>query len=152
MKLRTGISTWLRRAQAAFTLEEVIMSVAISAVSLSGVVSGYVLTAERAEWSACSAAANRLSVQRLEQARVARWDPNAAPSVDELTAANFPATTQALGLPDRGSGSVMATNTTTITTVSWSPQIRMIRTTTTWRFLSRGVYTNTVVAYRTPDS
>lgn len=135
-----------------FTLEEVVTSVAVAAISISGVISGYILAAERAEWSACSAAANEQAMERVEQSRAAKWDPNAAQPVDELVATNFPTVVQALDLPKHGSNSVYATNLTTIVTISANPPLKMIRSQTTWSFLSRGVYTNTIITYRSPDS
>ena len=80
-----------RRRCGGFTLEEVVVSVAISALTIGGVSTGYVTTTKRAEWSTYSAAAQSAALQQIEQARAAKWEPLALPATDELVGANFPA-------------------------------------------------------------
>lgn len=46
---------------------------------------------------------------------------------------------------------VYTTNYTTITSLSTSPQLRMIQVNTVWPFFNRGNFTNTVVTYRTAN-
>ena len=82
----------------------------------------------------------------------AKWDPAATTPTDELVLVNFPKMVQALNLPSQGTNVVYGTNQTTITTLSANPPLRMVRSETTWKFLSRGVYTNTIITYRSPDS
>jgi len=135
-----------------FCLLEVVTSVAISAVGITGVISGYILAAERAEWSALSAAANEQSIQRVEQTRAAKWEPGAASPLDELVATHFPMQVVELSLPRKGTNVSWATNRTTISTISSDPPLKMIRSETTWSYLSRGVFTNTIIACRAPDS
>lgn len=138
-----------RRRAAAFTLPELVISAAIAAVSIGGIIYGYVMSAQSAEWSAYNLAANSLALQRMEQARAAKWDRQATPIVDELT--NFPVRVEVLDIPISGTNVVYATNTTTITTVSTTPPLKMIRVDCTWRFFSGRVFTNSVVTYRAPD-
>ena len=139
----------VRRA-GGFTLEEGLGSVAISALAIGGMATGYVSTAQRAEWSANSAAAHSLALQKVEQARATKWDPQATPAVDELVAANFPVTVAALDVPTAGTKSTYATNRVTITTISVNPPVKMIQVACVWSFLSRGPFPNTVITYRTP--
>ena len=141
------------RSQRAFTLAEVIIAMAITALSLSGVVVGYILAAQRAEWSAYSLAAQSLATQRLEQARAAKWDPRASPAVDELTVTNFPTVpTNILDIPINSTNYVYATNFTTITTIpNGGSTLKMIRVDCVWSLQKRGPFTNTIITYRSPD-
>ena len=141
----------LLRRCGGFSLEEVVMSIAITAITIGSVATGYVNTAQRAEWSAMSAAAQNLTSQRIEQVRAAHWDTQASPGVDEVVQANFPVQIQALDLPVAGTNTSYATNTTTITTVSVNPPVKMIRVDCTWSFMNRGVFTNTSIVYRSAD-
>lgn len=134
-----------------FTLAEVTISLAIAAVSIGGIVYGYISTARRAEWSSYSLAAQSLAMQRQEQTRAAKWDMLAYPVIDELQATNFPVQPEILDIPISGTNSVYATNYTTITTISTSPHLRQIRVDCVWDFMSLGPFTNTVVTYRAPD-
>ncbi|MGZ8939897.1 MAG: prepilin-type N-terminal cleavage/methylation domain-containing protein, partial [Limisphaerales bacterium] len=47
----------------AFTLIEVVVSTAIAAMVISGSIYGYTLSAQRAQWSSYSLAANSLAIQ-----------------------------------------------------------------------------------------
>lgn len=137
---------------AAFTLAEVVVSAAIAAMSVAGIVYGYTQSTKRAEWSGYSLAAQALAVQRLEQTRASRWDPDAG--VDQLVSANFPIQTVVLDIPVIGTNAAYATNVTTITSISTNPPLlRMIRVDCTWIFPTTGrVFTNTVATYRSPDN
>jgi hypothetical protein len=138
-----------KRRQAGFCLEEVVMAMGIAAITIAGAGSAHVSAAKRAEFTACSWAANSAAVQRIEQVRAARWDTLA--SVDQVVAANFPTTVQALDIPHIAGAVVYGTNYTTITTVSIDPPVKAVRTDCVWNFLERGLFTNTVVVYRSPD-
>lgn len=137
------------RRVAAFTLPELVISTAIAAISVGGVIYGYVMSAQSAEWSALNLAANSLAVQRMEQTRAAKWDRQATPPVDELT--NFPMRVEVLDIPISGTNIVYATNVTTITVVSTVPPLKMVRVDCSWRFASGRVFTNSVMTYRAPD-
>ena len=69
-------SSGIRRFQA-FTLIEVLISTAIAALSIGGVIYGYTMSAQRAEWSAYSLAAHGLAMKYLEQTRSCKWDDSA---------------------------------------------------------------------------
>ncbi|MFA6543068.1 MAG: hypothetical protein WCS99_01500 [Limisphaerales bacterium] len=141
-----------RPGHAAFTLAEVVMSAAIAAMTVAGIIYGYTQSTKRAEWSGYSLAAQALAVQRLEQTRACRWDPDGG--VDQLTSANFPSQTLVLDMPVIGTNAAYATNVTTITAISTNqPLLRMIRVDCTWKFPTTGrVFTNTVATYRSPDN
>src|SRR5437879_9843717 len=89
------------RSQRAFTLAEVAVAMAITAMSMAGVVAGYIFATRQAEWSAFSLAAQALATQRLEQTRAAQWEPRQP--LDELVATNFPTVpTNRLAMPISG--------------------------------------------------
>jgi hypothetical protein len=137
--------------QSAFTLPELIMAGALGAMSLGGIIYGYVMSAQNAEWAAYHLAAHSLAVQRLEQARAAKWDLSATPIVDALVTTNFPVVVEVLDIPITKTNVVFATNVTTITTLSTQPPVKMIQVDCSWQFTNRRVFTNTVVTYRTKD-
>jgi type II secretory pathway pseudopilin PulG len=140
-----------RRRRDAFTLTEVVISLVIAAVTCVSIISGYVFTAQAAEWSAYNLAANSLAMQRMEQTRAAKWDLKAADPVDEFRQTNFPARVEILDIPISGTNVVRATNVTTITTVSTNPPLRMVRVDCSWEFKNGRVFTNTITTYRGPD-
>lgn len=124
---------------------------AVTALAIGGIVLCYVFSVERAEWSARSAAAQCLAAQRIEQARAAKWDSLASPPVDELVSTNFPVEVASLGVPSTTAAGVLATNLTTITLLDEDPPLKMVRVDCWWAFFSRGLFTNTVITYRSPD-
>jgi prepilin-type N-terminal cleavage/methylation domain-containing protein len=136
-----------------FTLAEVIVAIAIATLSFGGVICGYVATADRAQWSAYSLAAQSLAMQGVEQARSAKWDPKSWPQVDELGLTNY-AEVDTLDVPVSGQP-VLATNYISVSLVSQSPPLRQLRADCVWSLSngrrSRGPFTNTVVTLRTAD-
>jgi type II secretory pathway pseudopilin PulG len=138
-----------RKAEAGFTLAEVVVAIGVLGVVIQGVIFGYVVATRRAEWSAHSLAAQSLAAQGVEQARAAKWDPQAWPIVDELPPTSF-TSTETLDIPEKGEP-VYATNYITISPVAATPPLRQIRADCVWRFPSRGLFTNTVITLRAPD-
>lgn len=138
-----------------FTLTEVLMASLLGAITIGGVVYGFIQSAQRAEWSAYHLAAQNLAVQRVEQARAAKWDPLAFPPVDELAAANFPELIHILDVPLVAGQTSYATNRVVITQTSTNPAIKMIHVEVTWKLGSGNqgdrIYTNTVVTFRAAD-
>jgi hypothetical protein len=133
-------------------LAEVLVSLAIVALAISGIITGYLNCSIRGEWLACSAAAQSIASQRLEQVRAARWDNRGAVVVDEVISNNFPVLVLPLDLPKAATNVVYGTNRTFITVISTDPPIRQIRSECSWYFPTRRkVYTNALVSYRTPD-
>jgi len=133
------------------TLVEVLVSLSIGAIIFGGLIRGYMQTAMRAEWSSYQLAAQALANQRLEAARAAKWDTQAAPAIDMLVSSNFPVTVEALDVPTSGTNVVFATNRIEIVSISQSPPLKMIRSEAVWSFYSRGVFTNSTATYRAPD-
>jgi len=133
------------------SLVEVVLSIAITGISLGAIVAGYIYSAKAAEWSAYSLAANSLAMQRLEQCRAAKFDVLTTPITDELIPANFPTKAEILDVPRSSQNIAYATNYTTITTVSTNPPLKMIRVDCVWRFKNDGFFTNTLVTYRSSD-
>lgn len=140
----------ISRNRKAFTINEVLVSLVIAGLGLSGTVSAYVLSAKRAEWQLCSSAAQGLAIQRLEQARAAKWDLSTSPATDELVAANFPTLITLLEIPQTSGNSVQGTVTTSISSISTSPAIRLVRVDCIWSLWYAGPFTNSVFAFRSP--
>ncbi len=136
----------------AFTLVEAMIASTIAAMIFGGIVYGYIQTGRNAEWSAYSFAAQSMAIQRLEQTRACKWDPDASPPVDQLQASSFPPTNGVLDVPMSGSNMLYATNYTTISTISASPQVRMISVETVWGFINGKIYTNSIATFRAPDA
>jgi len=134
---------------AGFTLIEVVISLSILGLVMGGVLSGYIMTAERAEWSAYSLAAHSVAMQGVEQSRAAKWDPQAWPRVDEQGITNF-TQVETLDVPVAGTP-IYATNFIQVTTVSFNPPLRQIRSDCVWPFIKGKVFTNTVITLRAPD-
>lgn len=140
-----------------FTLAEVVISLAIAAMLFAGLISAYIQSSYRAEWTGYSLAAQSLAVQQLEQARSAAWDINTSPARNEIT--NVPTLTSAiLDLPVTGTNVTWATNYSTILSVSITntagASVYMVRVDTVWPFIWRGLtryYTNTVADMFAPD-
>jgi len=142
------------RHGAGFTLTEVVVAVAIIALTFAGVVYGYIRTTDRAEWSSYSLAAQSLAMQGVEQARAAKWDTQAWPVVDELGVTNFMQVEQ-LDVPVVGEP-VLATNYVSVTTVSLDPPLRQLRADCVWMLKGRragiaGPFTNTAITLRAAD-
>jgi hypothetical protein len=158
-------------ALAGFTLAEVIIAIAISVVAFAGVIKCYTQTAQRAQWSGYSLAAQALAIKELEQARSAVWDITALGNRNELTNLNlmgwtYNATTQIgtgysianLDLPVMGTNVIRATNFVTVRMVPLTGfptvSVQMVRVDTVWpfKFGKFNCYTNTVANYFAPDN
>ena len=99
---------------AAFTLVEVVMCVFIIMLVFGAIITAYIQTSYRAEWTGFSLAAQAAAVQQLEAAKCAVWDPLQTPVKDEIS--QLPLVTSVLlDLPVTGTNTVYATNYTTIT-------------------------------------
>jgi len=135
----------------AFTLTEVVFSLAIIGLTAGGIINGYIQSARLTDWQAHSLAAHSLAMQRVEQCRAAKWDTRSFPVVDELVSSNFPSVIEQMDLPTISTNVSYATIFTTISTVTTNPPLRMIQADCVWRFPGRGWFTNTMVTYRAPD-
>ena len=151
MKIRCSISLKKLGARCGFSIEEMLVSMAVASVSISGIVSGYIFSAKRAEWSAYSLAAQSLALQKAEQVRAAKWDTQAVPAVDEVVSTNFGDVALPLNVPVVGTNAPTATVKTSISTISTDPPLRMVRVDCIWDFSSKRTFTNTIVTFRSPD-
>ena len=134
-----------------FALSEVVLSIAVSALSVAAVISSSVLSARSADYISHSTAADAAANARMEQTRAAKWDTAATPLIDELSAANFPAQVVPLCVPVVGGAMLYGTNRVTIVPVSSSPPLKMVQVDCVWSYPERGPFTNSVVMYRSPD-
>jgi hypothetical protein len=132
-------------------LSEVVISIAVSALSVAAVVSSSVLSARSADWISHSTAADAAAGARMEQTRAAKWDSAATPVIDELFNGNFPAQVVPLYVPVVGGAMLYGTNRVTITRVSDAPPLKMVQVECVWSLPERGPFTNSVVMYRSPD-
>lgn len=139
------------RDKAGFTLVEVLLAMGILVLMGTGLIYGYIQSARMTDWQAHSLAAQSFAMQRIEQARAAKWDTQAGTPVDELVGLNFPPLVGMLGLPVSGTNFTFATDYTTISNVSSTPPLRMIQVDCVWQFTDGKMFTNTVVTYRAPD-
>ena len=137
-------------ARSAFTLVEVVVAIFLISLGLAGILSLYVQSAFRSDWSAQSLAAQMMALSGLEQCRAAKFDPRGS-SVDQLVSSNFPPRVDILDVGTTASILTYGTNTTTIRTISNDPLIKMIRVDCTWYYPRRGRFTNSVFTYRAPN-
>jgi type II secretory pathway pseudopilin PulG len=153
------------RSVSGFTLAEVTISLVIAGMVFAGILTGYIQSAKRAEWSGYSLAAQAYGVQQLEQARAAVWDISSTTNVNQLTNLNmigwaFSGNTWKgyswtnIDIPYSGSNFIRATNFVTVSnvTVSVLPpvSVQSVRVDTVWRYQNKNV-TNTMVNYYAPD-
>ncbi len=152
------VSHWTaagRTGRFGFTLTEVTISIAVAAIAFSGVLYGYVMTTDQAEWSAYSLAAHSLALQGVEQSRAAKWDPQAWPAIDELGVTSFVQVTT-LDVPVSGGNPTYATNYISVASAQTYPPLRRLRADCVWMLpyrkgRTRGPFTNTVITLRAPD-
>jgi hypothetical protein len=86
----------------------------------------------------------------MEQVPRNKSDPR-GPLVDELVSSNFPSTVDVLDIGGSSTQLAYGTNTTTITTLSTNTLLKMIQVDCVWAYPRRGLFTNTVVTYRSPN-
>ena len=135
-------------ANRAFTLAEVVISLAILGISLGGILTLYVRSAQRADWSGYSVSAQMMALGGLEQCRAAKYDPHGSPPTDALVSSNFPSRVDILDPGTVNCITSYGTNTTTILTISTNPALKLVRVNCTWTYPGRGVFTNSVCTYR----
>ena len=133
------------------TLVEVIVALAITALTVEGIVAGYIYCTTSALKAELAQAANARAMERIEEARSARWDTSSWPIVDQLVATNFPDEVVSLDMPGSGTGGTSATIETTISQISLTPPIRSIQVDCIWQFRGVQLITNTIETIRAPD-
>lgn len=160
-----------RNRTIAFTLVEVVTAIAIMCLVFGGILTGYVQSAKRAEWSGLSLAAQAYGIQQLEQARAALWDVSSTPPVNELT--NISANNNFIGwayasgryegytwtnidIPYSGTNYLRATNFVILTTnvpvytSGGTVSVQSVQVNTVWRHHGKN-FTNSLVNYYAPD-
>jgi len=143
---------------AGFTLAEVVVSVFIMMLVFAAIITAYIQTSYRAEWTGYSVAAQAAAVQQLEAAKCAVWDPSQTPVKDEISQLP-PVTSVLLDLPITGTNTIYATNYTTvnlklITQGGYVYSNYFVQVNTVWpfRWKNQVVYfTNTLADYYAPD-
>jgi type II secretory pathway pseudopilin PulG len=140
-----------RQARAGLTLVEVVVALGISVLAVAGIVAGYLFGIGSAQRSVLSLAASAKALERLEEARSAKWDLSSWPAVDELVASNFPNEVIILSLADAGSTAVYATNFTQIAQISTDPPLKTVHVDCVWTFKGAQLLTNAMETCRAPD-
>ncbi len=133
------------------TLVEVVIALALTGLTVGGVVAGYIYCTTAAIKAELVQAANARAMQRIEETRSAQWDASVWPTVDQVVATNFPDEVVSLDLPGTNSAGTTATIQTTISQISLTPPIRRIRVDCIWQFRGVELITNTVETIRAPD-
>jgi hypothetical protein len=142
------------RREAAFTLAEVVVCVAIVALVFGGIITSYIQGAYRAEWAGYNLAAQAMAMQQIEQAKTAVWD-STRNEFTNLVLQSW----GILDLPINGTNKVYATNYVTVfnnvpissDTNLW---VQMVRVDTVWPYVRGGqvlYYTNSVADYYAQD-
>jgi prepilin-type N-terminal cleavage/methylation domain-containing protein len=141
-----------RRANAAFTLVEVMMSIVILALVMSGMIYGYVLTNHRAEWSSMSLDAQSFAAEAIEQARAAQWAVNGGMATNQLQL--LPTSyirTNAMLIAATGKLTNVLT-TVSITNLSINPPLYQFSAQCIWYFPGKtNRFTNSFITWRAPD-
>jgi prepilin-type N-terminal cleavage/methylation domain-containing protein len=170
---RNFSDTRVRHARSAgMTLIEVVVSTAIMAVVFGGVISGYIQSGLRVQWSGYSMAAQSMATEVMEQAKSGIWDPTQATPINSLTNLNLLSpsyntatktytgySTGILDVPYSGTNFTLATNYVSVQMVYLSGftnvQMQSIRVDTVWPFAIRAqnlYFTNTVCTLMAPDN
>jgi Tfp pilus assembly protein PilE len=133
------------------TLVEVIIALAITGLTLGGIISGYIYCETSSVKVELVQAASARAMERIEQTRSAQWITTGTTNVDQLVATNFPAESVSLDMPGSGSGGTTATIMTTISQISANPPLKNIQVDCIWQFRGAAWVTNTIETIRAPD-
>ena len=130
---------------------EVVVALALTGLTVSGIVTGYIYCTNASMKDSIYMAANGRVMERIEEARSARWDMSSYPVVDQLVATNFPDKMVALQTTAKGLETISATIKTEISNISLTPPVRRIRVDCIWLFKGVEPVTNTIETCRAPD-
>ena len=133
------------------TLVEVVVALAITGLTVVGIVKGYIYTTETSVKVGLFMAANARVQERLEATHSAIWDTASVPVRDQLVSSNFPPVVFTLNKSSGGAEVVSATLTTDITQISVAPPLKRIRVDCVWRFKGLELVTNSIETCRAPD-
>ena len=133
------------------TLVEVVVALAITGLTVAGIVNGYIYCTTASVKDGLYMAANGRAMERMEEVRAARWDTSSYPAVDQLVATNFPDKPVILEKSGVGGSFILGTLRTTISQISDTPPLRRIRVECAWVFRGTEAVTNTIETCRAPD-
>jgi len=139
------------QGRAGMTLVEVIVALAVTGLTLSGMISGYIYCMTSTVKTELMQAAHAKAMERLEQTRSAVWAPNRAIPQDDLVATNFPDLVATLDMGGTNSAGTQATIHTTIASISSSPPMRSVHVDCIWNFMGSQWVTNSIETIRAPD-
>ena len=141
-----------QKADAAFTLMEVVMSVAILALAMAGMIEGYVQSNYRAEWSSMSLAAQSYAAAAVERVRAAQWDYFRSPTNEIQLLPTTYKVTNAMLLASSGRTTNVVTTVTITNMTSGGVPLYQFRADCIWYFPRTGTqFTNSVITQRAPD-
>jgi hypothetical protein len=133
------------------TLIEVVVALAVTGLTVAGIVTGYTFCLTTSVKDGLYMAANTSAMARIEETRSAIWAPGRAEPVDQLVTTNFPDVVVTLDKSGSGAEITTATIKTEITQISVSPPVRRIRVDCIWLFKGVESITNTIETCRAPD-
>jgi len=133
------------------TLVEVVVALAITGLTVGGIVSGYIYCTTSAVKAELFQSANAKAMERIEEARSARWDTSSYPATNQLIAANFPDEVVTLDLTGTNAGGTSATIQTYISQISTNPPFTKVHVDCIWQFRGVEWITNTIETIRAPD-
>lgn len=133
------------------TLAEVVIALAITGLTVAGVISGYIYCVKATVKAELEQAANAKAMERMETVRSAIWAPTRADPVDQLIASNFPDVVVSLDMAGTNVTGTLATIQTTIAPISVNPPMRMIHVDCIWQFQGVQWLTNSVETIRACD-
>lgn len=136
---------------AGMTLIEVLVALAITGLTVGGIVTGYIFCTDSTVKDTLYMEANARAMERLEQTQSARWDTSSNPAVDQLVSSNFPDATVVLDKAASGSNIISATLKTDITQISFNPPIKRIHVDCIWLFKGVVPVTNSIETCRAPN-
>ncbi len=133
------------------TLAEVVIALAITGLTVGGIIAGYLNCTNATVRAELEQAANARAMERLEAARSAIWAPTRADPVDQLVASNFPDLSVSLDMPGTNMTGTVATIQTTIASISADPPMRSVHVDCIWQFRGGQWMTNSVETIRAGD-
>ena len=137
------------------TLVEVVVALAITGLTVAGIVTGYIFCTTSTVKDSLYMAANARAMERMEETRSASWSVYGSNPQDDLVATNFPDKVVILDLSGSGSATNLATLKTDISKIPASPSlsspVRRIRVDCIWQFKGVELITNTIETCRAPD-
>jgi membrane-associated PAP2 superfamily phosphatase len=128
---------------------ELVFASAIAALVMAGIFQGYNMASRRAQYSACSLAANSIAMRQMEQCIAASWVPGYG-ATNLLTQTGSYSTN--LCLPSALSNVVSCTVSYTTSQLSTNPPYAMIQVQCVWTLPSYGgTFTNGFATMRAPN-